>query len=167
MKIFTIDSENSISVYADAKAAAKAPDSEVFRSEQNLAELAANWPGSRLVEVWNGIPGVVPVKKFTNRKIAVERIWKAIQSYEPVAEATNGTRKRKEKPVVREGSKTAQAVALLRAREGATLTGLMKALKWQKHSVRGFVSGTLIKKMGLDVESFRNPEGERAYRIRS
>jgi hypothetical protein len=30
--------------------------------------------------VWNGIPGLTPVKKFTDRKSAVSRIWKAIQS---------------------------------------------------------------------------------------
>jgi hypothetical protein len=35
---------------------------------------------SRLVEIWNGIPGVTAITKFTNRKIAAERIWKAIQN---------------------------------------------------------------------------------------
>ena len=34
---------------------------------------------SRLVEIWNSIPGVTAVSKFTNRKVASERIWKAIQ----------------------------------------------------------------------------------------
>ena len=33
----------------------------------------------RLIEIWNSLPGVIPVKKFANRKIATERIWKAIQ----------------------------------------------------------------------------------------
>jgi hypothetical protein len=32
-------------------------------------------------------------------------------------------------------------------------------------SVRGFLSGALGKKMGLTVESFKTPEGARAYRI--
>jgi hypothetical protein len=30
----------------------------------------------RMVEIWNSIPGVTAVSKFTNRKIATERIWK-------------------------------------------------------------------------------------------
>ena len=42
--------------------------------------LATNWPDGRLIEVWNSIPGVSLVKKFTDRKSAVSRIWKAIQS---------------------------------------------------------------------------------------
>jgi hypothetical protein len=33
------------------------------------------------------------------------------------------------------------------------------------HSVRGFISGALGKKMGLTVESLKTPEGARAYRI--
>ena len=37
---------------------------------------------------------------------------------------------------------------------------------WQAHTVRGFVSGTLIKKLELKVESFRSKEKERTYRIR-
>jgi Protein of unknown function (DUF3489) len=36
---------------------------------------------------------------------------------------------------------------------------------WQAHTVRGFVSGTLIKKLGLKIESFRNEAKERCYRI--
>jgi len=41
----------------------------------------------------------------------------------------------------------------------------MKATGWQKHSVRGFISGTLGKKMGLTVDSVRREDGERVYSI--
>jgi hypothetical protein len=44
----------------------------------------ATWPGSRLVEIWNTLPGVTPVKKFADRRKAVARIWKAIQSLGPM-----------------------------------------------------------------------------------
>ena len=47
----------------------------MFESEEQLAHLVGNWPGARLVEVWNGLPGVRPVRRFTNRKMAAERIW--------------------------------------------------------------------------------------------
>jgi len=53
---------------------------ESFTSEKALAELAANWPASRLIDVFNSLPGVTPVKKFTDRKKAAARIWKAIQN---------------------------------------------------------------------------------------
>jgi Protein of unknown function (DUF3489) len=55
--------------------------------------------------------------------------------------------------VVREGSKTAQIVALLKRPGGVTAKELMKATGWQAHSVRGFLSGTVRKKMGLAVLS--------------
>ncbi len=56
-------------------------------------------------------------------------------------------------------------IELLRRPEGATLAGIMKATGWEAHTVRGFISGSLAKKMGLKVESFKTPEGDRAYRI--
>jgi hypothetical protein len=43
----------------------------------------------------------------------------------------------------------------------------MKATDWQAHSVRGFISGALIKKAALKVESFKRQDGERAYAIQS
>jgi len=41
----------------------------------------------------------------------------------------------------------------------------MSATGWQAHSVRGFISSHLGKKMGLMVESSKNETGERNYRI--
>jgi len=44
---------------------------------------------------------------------------------------------------------------------------LMKATGWQPHSVRGFISGTVGKKMGLSVESTKGEDGERTYSIKA
>src|ERR1019366_9608247 len=79
MKLFSIDRENNITVFGKRKDAESATG-DTFHSETELNELVVAWPASRLVEIWNSIPGCVPVKKFTNRKTAVLRIWKAIQS---------------------------------------------------------------------------------------
>src|SRR5665213_4444292 len=79
MKSFSIDRDNNITAFTKKKDAESA-NGDTFRSETELHELAAAWPANRLVEIWNGIPGCVPVKKFTNRKTAILRIWKAIQS---------------------------------------------------------------------------------------
>jgi hypothetical protein len=73
--------------------------------------------------------------------------------------------KSQESAAPREGSKTAQVVALLQRKNGATLAEIMGATSWQAHSVRGFISGTLNKKMRLTVISAKREEGERAYSI--
>ncbi len=65
----------------------------------------------------------------------------------------------------REGSKKQIIIDLMQRKEGATMAEIAKATGWQNHSIRGFVSGTLTKKMGLKIESTKNEAGERAYRI--
>jgi hypothetical protein len=67
----------------------------------------------------------------------------------------------------RPDSKTAKILGLLKRSGGVTLKEIMKVTQWQAHSVRGFLSGTVGKKMGTPVESFRKSDGERAYRISS
>src|SRR5258708_1476655 len=190
MTTFIIDVENSITALGSQKADF---EGEIFASQQELADLAANWPANRLVEVWNGIPGLTPVKKFTDRKSAVARIWKAIQSLngggsteapncapqrpnkakragkgKPARAAKGKRAKGSEKPAVtRDGSKKATVLGLIQRKNGATLTEIMKATGWQAHSVRGFISGALGKKMGLTVESAKRQDGERVYSIAS
>ncbi len=95
-------------------------------------------------------------------------------------EATKSTRKRVGKPKSkkaaatkkpvkvaqgRESSKTATVLALLRRKDGATTAELLKATGWQPHSLRGFLSGAVKKKMGLDVASTKREDGERSYSI--
>ena len=63
------------------------------------------------------------------------------------------------------GTKTAKILALLKRPGGASLQQLRKATGWQAHSVRGFLSGTLKKKMGLRVTSTKVLDGDRTYRI--
>src|ERR1035441_2699308 len=65
---------------------------------------------------------------------------------------------------VREGTKTAKVLDLLKRSGGATLSQIMKATGWQSHSVRGFISGTLGKKMGLTITSTKGEDGERRDR---
>jgi len=68
---------------------------------------------------------------------------------------------------VREGSKTEKVLDLLKRSGGATLAEIMKATDWQAHSVRGFISGTLGKKMGLAVTSTKGEDGERTYSVKA
>jgi hypothetical protein len=56
-----------------------------------------------------------------------------------------------------------EAVKLLSRAGGAALPELMKAFKWQTHSVRGFIS-VLASKHGFKIESSK-VDGMRTYRI--
>ncbi len=71
----------------------------------------------------------------------------------------------KEQGAARDGSKAAKIVDLLKRPDGATVAEIMKVSDWQAHSVRGFISGTLGKKMGLTVTSTKGEGGERRYSI--
>jgi hypothetical protein len=66
----------------------------------------------------------------------------------------------------RQGSKTAKVLDLLRRSGGASLKELIKATGWQAHSVRGFLSGALGKKMGLTVASTKAEDAERRYSVK-
>jgi hypothetical protein len=68
--------------------------------------------------------------------------------------------------VPREGSKTAQVVAMLQRKNGATLSEIMEKMGWQAHTVRGFMA-VALKGAGYEVESFKPEGGERTYRINS
>lgn len=67
----------------------------------------------------------------------------------------------------RAGSKGDTILGLLRRPGGATVLDLIKATGWQAHSVRGFLSGTLRKRLGLPVASEKGDEGVRRYWIAS
>jgi hypothetical protein len=249
MTTFTIDAENNITSHSSKKAA-RETGAGVFSNEVQFADLIGP-DHKRLLEIWNSLPGVKPVTKFANRKMATERIWKVIQGLgeartatpavepeaggiaaetapvevpaaapatepavtdasptvetvpvevsgpvgenaeaaEPVADAgapaadvapaetpatkkaTRATKapKAKKAPKTesagpREGSKTAQVVAMLQRKNGATLGEIMTTMGWQKHTVRGFMAGAM-KKAGYTVESFKPEGGERSYRI--
>jgi hypothetical protein len=263
MKYFAINAENNISAHSSKKAA-RETGVDVFATEVQFADLIGP-DNKRLLAIWNSLPGVQPVTKFANRKVATERIWKAIQGLgeatvgpapaelvvpmpeaaatinEPVAEqaaepapnassedasesapaqpapeakqetvpaeelvatvcaqepdvalaaaeSNNETTdpkgsasakpekraKKLAKPAkaaepkaegVRAGSKTETILGLLRRAKGGTLAEIMEASSWQAHSVRGFISGTLGKKMGLTVNSEKREDGTRVYSI--
>src|SRR5258708_14878977 len=174
---YTINSENNITAFATAKEAKSAPDVERFASAKELAKLAEQWPAARLVDIWNALPGVVPAKRFTSRKTAVVRVWAAIQNLAPKAgaqpprvvpkraKAPQQASPQEKTPPAREGSKKAEGLALLRREGRPTDLELMTATSCQAHSLQGFLSGGLGKKMGLTVESAKREDGRRVYSI--
>jgi hypothetical protein len=67
----------------------------------------------------------------------------------------------------RDGSKAAKILDLLKRPDGATVKELMKCTGWKQHSLRGFLSGTVGKKMGLTVSSTKSEDGVRSYTLKS
>jgi len=61
-------------------------------------------------------------------------------------------------------NKKAEVIAMMKRAKGATLTEILKATGWQKHTVRGFVS-ILGSKGGEKIESSKSADGERTYKI--
>jgi hypothetical protein len=95
MRTFSIDESNNITAFGTKKEAVSVSGLP-FSSQKELAQLTAEWPISRFIEIWNGFAGVVPfgdlkpVKKFADRKVAVTRIWQAIQRLEAEGAASDG-----------------------------------------------------------------------------
>ena len=95
-------------------------------------------------------PEKAPAKKGANQKKSAPKGQKAAKTQDAAAP--------------REGSKTAQVVAMLQREGGVTLTEIMEKMGWLRHTVRGFMAGAM-KKAGHAVESFKPEGGERTYRI--
>ena len=89
---------------------------------------------------------------------------KSAKKATPPKKASKGAKKAKGP---REGSKTNQVLELLKRPGGATAKELIKATGWQPHSVRGFLSGTIGKKMGLTVTFTKGEDGERTYSVKA
>jgi hypothetical protein len=141
-----------------------------------------------LVETWNSLAGVAPfdelkpVKKFTDRKAAVAKIFKAVERLSadvaPQSTPVATERTRSKKPSFKASrsaraqkgatesrmNKKAEVIAMMKRAKGVTLDEITEATGWQKHTVRGFIS-ILSSKGGEKVESARNTAGERCYRI--
>lgn len=68
------------------------------------------------------------------------------------------------KRTIAPNSKLGTLLTLLHRKEGTTVAEMAEATGWQPHSIRGALSGTIRKKLGLAIQSSRT-DGVRIYRI--
>ncbi len=81
----------------------------------------------------------------------------------PVEHAPGG--KPEPKPEATAQTKATIILSLLQRETGASLLELCEATGWQAHSVRGFLSAAVKKRLGLNLESAREEGGGRRYRV--
>lgn len=147
MSTFTIDPDNNITALIELPA--DADRSNAFSSEKELARLIAGWPISRLIDAWNSFAGappfqeLKPIKKFTSRKVAVARIWAAVQRLsangaQPAYDVAPAAKAAKRSPGKAPRSawgpraanesrsnKKAEVIAMMKRARGATLDEIM------------------------------------------
>ncbi len=90
----------------------------------------------------------------------------AAGSHRKVASARK-TIKPSVKPVTQAATETKTSIVLkkLNSPKGVTIEALMEATGWQAHSVRGFLSAMVRKKLGQNLNSETGKDGVRRYRI--
>jgi hypothetical protein len=106
--------------------------------------------------------GATPSKKGATRKKGAPKGQKTAKGAKKNANPAPA----KEAAPPRAESKGDNILSLIRRPKGATLAELAKLTGWQNHSIRGYLSGTVGKKMGLTVDSTKREDGERVYSIK-
>ena len=122
-------------------------------TETAHAAVAGDQPkGTKMARVAKRAGNVAPKKAKSGKKATPAK--KAPKSAKKATGARNG-------------SKTATILEMLKRPGGATAKELLKATGWQPHSLRGFLSGTVGKKLGLTVTSLKSEDGERTYSLKA
>lgn len=122
------------------------------------------------------LPELIRITRAGFEAIGVEPEDEAPADGTAQAEAeppAKGKRRRKEasttradgERTTRAGTKQALLIELLMRPEGATIAQLAETTGWQYHTVRGAISGTLKKRLGLTIISEKTKGAERVYRI--
>ena len=115
---------------------------------------AAPLSAKRLLALWNALPSVEKRKKVGDRDALIDQLWSAIEVL-PDPEPQSDPKLPSKQEVV---------ISMLRLPEGATVDEVASVTGWQRHTVRGVLSGTLKKKLRLTLASAKEERG-RVYRI--
>ncbi len=118
-----------------------------------------------------------PKQKPRVAKVAPSRNAKAKAL--PVAKATTASKRQQaaataatapaaiEQPHAGRSTKQERMLTLLSRPEGASIEEMMEATNWQQHSVRGFLAGTVKKKLGFALSNAKAADGVRRYHIKA
>jgi hypothetical protein len=104
----------------------------------------------------NVAPAKPSSKKGASPKKSAPKAKKTAKASKPAKKAP--------KPAAERTNKKAEVIAMMKRAKGVTLAEIIDATGWQRHTVRGFVS-ILGSKGGEKIESSKNADGERTYKI--
>src|SRR5438874_12959960 len=116
--VFVIHPDHSVAVASRKMVHPPKSGSVQFSSEAEFCKLATQWPGSRLIEIWNKLPNLKRVGRFKDRATAAYRIWSALQDLS--ARDGESVPERPERE-----TKTERVVTLLKNPAGASLAAIM------------------------------------------
>jgi len=108
---------------------------------------------------------ISPVKADVIKRSTKRSAAKAKRSSAAAPKAEPATKPERTASSRKPSSKSGAVLKLLRSPKGATIEALMQATSWQAHSVRGFLSASVKKKLGLALISEVGKDEVRRYRI--
>ena len=112
--------------------------------------------------------GSAQSKTASRRKVTspAANAKKPMRSVESKAERVAAkTPLKADEPKVGRVTKQERVLTLLSQPVGASIEEMMQATDWQQHSVRGFLAGTVKKKLGFSLTTSKAAGGVRRYRI--
>ena len=94
------------------------------------------------------------------------RVAKRSRTRRPSASGKT-SRSKKARNTAAPTTKQELVLQMLRRQSGVSIEDIMAKTRWQPHSVRGFLSGVVRKKLKLALVSEVGKDGERHYRVTS
>lgn len=146
------------------------PKDDVWRKDENDRPLALAITQAGIEAVDGGFlaESILPTKRLTKKRRAQTGKpgpgGKLSKQPKPKA-ASAQPDKAHASPNAQKNTKANHILALLKRTNGATLAEMMKATGWQIHSVRGFLSGTVKKRLGLKLSTEQAGGEDRHYKI--
>jgi len=108
-----------------------------------------------------------PATKSSRKPLRMKAIAQEPLVVEEPASQKEGEEDAPVSPGKRQEGKGALILKLLKRKSGATITELSEAAGWQAHSVRGYLSAVVRKRMALKLERQPRKDGQNSYRIAS
>ena len=141
------------------------PDTESWRETEDGRRMTLVITDAGLRVIDGGPDGETDKKPAAKKRQAKKPQPKKRRGSAASKPAASKSKGKQSPPAVRQGTKQALLIDLLKRKDGASIDDIVKATGWQAHSVRGAISGALKKKLGLTVTSERVDGRGRVYRI--